>query len=391
MSSKKMAGVADAAPAGVADAAGEKPTAPFAPSAPAKKDSRLNASILGWRPYLALLLIIFLVLGAHSGLWLYIFTELPFQEILATDAGLIAIATVMVAYILVSALILMLVFSLVWRHYVQRPVEHLCDAARAVTAGDFSVRLESGRKDGKVDELEVLYQDFNVMVAELASTELLKTDFVSNVSHELKTPLAVINNYATMLQSDGLTVAERHEYARTVADAAARLSAMVTSILQLNRLEHQNIAVRTQPYNLSEQLSRCILGFEQVWEEKDIELDVDLDQDVIVDADEDLLDTVWNNLISNALKFTEPGGTVSVHAGRDDDGRVVVRVSDTGCGMDEVTARHVFDKFYQGDTSHATQGNGLGLALVKRILELLGGDVTVDSAPGSGSTFTVTL
>jgi len=259
-----------------------------------------------------------------------------------------------------------------------------------IAAGDFSVRIPQHRRDGKKDEFQILFDDFNMMAQELASTEIMKTDFISNVSHELKTPISVIQNFSAMLQSEGLTDSERKEYAMKIHEATKRLSILVTDILQLSRLENQKIVVNKKSYNLSEQLCSCILGFEQVWENKNIELNSDLDENIELNSDENLLDIVWNNIISNALKFTPENGTVEVTAKRV-DGYAVVSVKDNGCGMTEHDIKHVFDKFYQGDTSHAAQGNGLGLALVKRVMDIVGGDISVDSEVGSGSSFAVKI
>ena len=168
----------------------------------------------------------------------------------------------------------------------------------------------------------------------------------------------------------------------------SRLSVLVTNILQVNRLENQKICPTLHPFNISEALSRCILNYDTLLSEKDIDLEVNLDQCLLLNSDENLLDMVWNNLLSNAVKFTPEHGHIKVMLRREND-FVSVSVADDGCGMDRETIRHIFDKFYQGDTSHATQGNGLGLALVKRIVDLLGGSVAVESAPQKGSVFTI--
>ncbi len=255
---------------------------------------------------------------------------------------------------------------------------------------DFSVRLSSMRKDGKKDEFEVLFEDFNTMAEELSSTEMMKSDFIANVSHELTPPLAVIQNYATLLQSEYLPDEERRLYPKRISEASRRLSALVTNILQINRLENQKIKPALHPFNLSEALCRCILNYESELDEKEIELYIDLDQDLSLTSDENLLDMVWNNLLSNAVKFTPPRGKIRVMMQQEGDS-ATVKITDSGCGIDGKSIRRIFDKFYQADPSHATQGNGLGLTLTKRIIDLLEGEILAESMPGVSSAFTVKL
>jgi len=271
-----------------------------------------------------------------------------------------------------------------------KPARELAEATAKVADGDFSVYVPTVHTADKYDYLDIMILDFNKMVEELGSIETLKTDFVSNVSHEMKTPIAVIKNYAELLQSDHITEAERKEYAAIVEDAAGRMSTLISNILRLNKLEHQRITASIQPYDLTRQLYDCILQFETVLDEKELELDVDTEDRARVNADESLMVLVWNNLLSNAVKFTGHGGTVKV-VQRTFGSTVKVTISDTGCGMSDETVKHIFDKFYQGDTSHSGEGNGLGLALVKRVLELMDGDISVESTEGEGSSFTVTL
>ena len=235
-----------------------------------------------------------------------------------------------------------------------------------------------------------MIHDLNAMIAELGSIETLKTDFVSNVSHEIKTPLSVIQNYSSLLDAEDLSEEDRREYAGIIGGAAMRLNSLITNILRLNRLENQQIHMRSETFDLGGQLTECLLGFETVWEEKGIGIEPDIEDDVLINSDRELLSIVWNNLLSNAFKFTEPGGTVGISLKTEND-EAVVTVRDSGCGMPPETVRHIFDKFYQGDTSHSVQGNGLGLALVKRIIDIAGGEIRVESTPGEGSTFIVRL
>lgn len=270
---------------------------------------------------------------------------------------------------------------------VDRPVKQIVRAAEQITQGDFSVRLPQFHGMDGFDQIGVY---FNEMAQELSGTETLRTDFIANVSHELKTPLAVIQNYGTMLQQPGLSEEKRLEYAKAISETSRRLANLITNILKLNKLENQQIYPTAKTYDLTEQLCQCLLAFESTWEKKGLDIQTELEENVLVNSDEELLSLVWNNLFSNAMKFTEPLGTVSLSLKTEGD-YAIVAVSDTGCGISPEVGKHIFEKFYQGDTSHATQGNGLGLALVKRVMDIVGGDISVSSQVGKGSTFTVKL
>ena len=276
------------------------------------------------------------------------------------------------------------------RWMVDRPVRQIIQAAEQMMKGDFSVRIPPIRSVDSASGFDVVADYFNRMAEELSGTETLRTDFIANVSHELKTPLAVMQNYGTMLQQPGLPKEKRLEYAKAVTDASRRLSSLITNILKLNKLENQQIYPAVESYDLGEQLCECLLSFESAWEDKGLEIETDVEENVLVDTDAQLLELVWNNLFSNAIKFTEPHGCISLSLKSQGD-TAVVQVRDTGCGIPPEVGKHIFEKFYQGDTSHATQGNGLGLALVKRVMDIIGGDISVSSQVGKGSTFTVTL
>lgn len=275
------------------------------------------------------------------------------------------------------------------KNVYERPLKQIAQAARQVASGDFSIYVPHIHSPDKQDYMDNLILDFNKMVAELGSIETLKTDFFSNVSHEIKTPLAVIQNSADLLLREPLSSGQQ-EYAEAIARASRRLNGLITNILKLNKLEKQNIQFTLEPYDLCEQLADCALLFEDRWEKKDIEFEADLEDQAVIVADASLLELVWNNLLSNAIKFTEAGGTVTLRQISTAES-IEVSISDTGCGMDERTIKHIFDKFYQGDTSHSTEGNGLGLALVLRILRMMDGSISVSSRPREGSTFTVRL
>ena len=272
---------------------------------------------------------------------------------------------------------------------VDRPVRIITETTEKIMQGDFTVRIAPMHGAG-MEGFNQIGDAVNKMAQELSGTETLRTDFIANVSHELKTPLAVMGNYATMLQRPGITEAEKNEYAKSISEAARRLAQLITNILKLNKLENQQIFPTPQEFDLGEQLCECLLGFEDAWEAKNLEIETDIEDDVRIKSDPELLSLVWNNLISNAVKFTPDGGTIGL-ALKTEGSSVIVQVRDTGCGMKPETGMHIFEKFYQGDTSHATQGNGLGLALVKRVIDILNGEIGVQSVYGEGSTFTVKL
>ena len=276
------------------------------------------------------------------------------------------------------------------RIMIGRPVRRIINAAEKIMKGDLSVRIEKMRTVDPNDGFNIVIDYFNRMAEELSGMETLRNDFTANVSHELKTPLAVMQNYGTLLQQPGLSEEKRIEYAKAVTDASRRLADMVTNILKLNKLENQSIYPDVRTYDLGEQLCECLLSFESVWEDKNIDINTEIQDEVKITADPELLSLVWNNLFSNAFKFTGPGGTVSVTLRADEDS-AAVSVSDTGCGISADAGKHIFEKFYQGDTSHASRGNGLGLALVKRVIDITGGEISVASEVGRGSTFTVRL
>lgn len=342
-----------------------------------KERRRLNAPPISWRVLLTTLGIVALLMFGESMIVSYMQDHLP------------AMISFLAHYCLLFCAVLAAAFILYRRRIYVQPLSAVAQAARRVAQGDLSVRLSPIRKDGRCDEVEALIEDFNTMVEELQSVEMLKSDFISSVSHEFKSPLAVIQSYATALKDETLSPAERRDCADAVIDASRRLSGMVGNILRLSKMEQQQSPPPGKPYQLGEQLRRCALEQMDAWQEKGIDFAVDV-ADVLVCHDEGMLETVWNNLIGNAVKFSPPGGRIELTS-RAEGESVLVSIRDHGCGMTPETQKRIFDKFYQGDPSHATRGNGLGLAIVKRVLELVGGSIAVTSAPGEGSTFTVTL
>ncbi len=261
------------------------------------------------------------------------------------------------------------------------------NTASKVAKGDFNVRIPV-YFDKPKSEMDYLAVNFNKMLVEISSLENMRNDFIADVSHEIKTPLSVIQGYADLLQNKNLSEDTRQEYIYRISLAIESLTNLVTNILKLNKIENQGI-IQKESFSLAEQLRCCILSFEDKIDEKNLMLDIDLEE-IDTLSDKTLLEIVWNNLISNAIKYTAPGDTISVKLKKENQ-KTVVCISDTGCGMSDEVKKHCFDKFYQGDSSHSQKGNGLGLAMVKQIINLIDADIKVKSVPGEGTTFTVTI
>ena len=344
-------------------------------------DPRVKKKMMGWKGFVLTYVVVLLLVGIQTGLVVIpAFHEIaPFFQI-----------NIIMLYWAIVALIFMSLTRWQIKNQYDIPMRTLSNAAKDVAHGDFSVYVEPTHTPDKYDYIDVMFTDFNVMVQELGSIETLKNDFVANVSHEIKTPLSVIRNYTTALGNDNLSVETRKEYMDTIVKATDNLNTLINNILRLSKLENQEIDIPAAPYNLCVQLYDCALQFESLWEEKNIEFSVDAEDKAVIAADKEMLEIVWNNLLSNALKYTAPGGSVSIVQTSEADS-ITVSVSDTGCGMDAGTVRRIFDKFYQADTSHSGDGNGLGLALAFRIVEKSGGSLTVKSELGKGSSFTVTI
>ena len=320
---------------------------------------------------------------------LFINTLADTMDLTFTEENIAAAAKLTFGNVILITLIFGTIDYVRRKMMVDRPVAVITEATEKIMQGDFSIRVAPMHGAG-MEGFNQIGAAINNMAEELSGTETLRTDFIANVSHELKTPLAVMGNYATMLQRPGITEEERCEYAKSISDAARKLAQLITNILKLNKLENQQIFPQPKEFDLGEQLCECLLVFEDAWEAKNLEIETDIEDDVRIKSDPELLSLVWNNLISNAVKFTPDGGTIGLSL-KTEGSSVIVQVRDTGCGMKPETGMHIFEKFYQGDTSHATQGNGLGLALVKRVIDILNGEIGVQSVYGEGSTFTVKL
>lgn len=278
------------------------------------------------------------------------------------------------------------VLSMLMSRVILAPVTRLSEASRQIARGEFGLNLTY---DGTIPEFQDTYQSFNTMAKELSAIETLRSDFIANVSHEFKTPLTAIEGYAMLLQDHELPQKEQAECAEKILQSAGRLSTLVSNILMLTKLEQQTDRVEKAPFWLDEQLRQVMVGLEPLWGAKDLELDLELEP-LRYNGSEDLLYHVWSNLLSNAVKFSPQGAVLSVRLEKREKSAVFT-VTDRGPGMTADVQRHIFDKFYQGDHSRRQEGSGLGLPLAKRITQLCGGTISVDSQPGQGSTFTVTL
>jgi len=348
---------------------------------PAKKDVRVRKKTISWKHAVLTYWAMLLLVGMQVGIIVFPGFE-SMNEVIQV--------TIVMSYWAIVAAIFTFITNWQIRDGYDRPIRKLGEATKKVAEGDFSIYVEPLHTADKHDYIDVMFLDFNKMVAELGSIETLKNDFVANVSHELKTPLAVLKNYTTLLKNGNLSAETQEEYKDTIIEATDRLSALITNILRLTKLDSQTIESTAKPYDLCRQLADCILQFEPLWEKKEIEIDVDIEDRAVIMADESMMEIVWNNLLSNAIKFTGSGGKIALNQ-TSDTNTITVTVSDSGCGMSNETIKHIFDKFYQGDTSHSQEGNGLGLALAYRIVEKAGGTLSVESQVGKGSVFTVQL
>lgn len=266
------------------------------------------------------------------------------------------------------------------------PVVELNRATKEIASGNFDITLDI--RDN-IEEFGELERNFNRMIAELKSNEYLRKDFISNVSHQLRTPLSIVRGYAELLAEGGLSEDEQREYARYIANEAARLTALTGDMLRLSRMDNHALQPRREPFQLDEQLRQVMLRHEKRCREKNIAMELSLES-VAYEGDEELLTQVWDNLVDNAVKFTPPGGSIRVRL-RQRDAAVTVTVEDTGAGMSEETKERLFEQFYRGDSSRGGEGNGLGLPLARRVTELHGGSIRAESEQGKGSTLTVTL
>lgn len=345
-----------------------------------KKHKKRSVKNLGMTLYLILMsflmylgaglgLVVLVIVLALMGMPIDTFRE-PFMNYLYMIAFVILVGTILSAF-----------FS----RYITRPYHALNEATKKVAAGDFSIRIEpKGPR-----EVKEMAASFNTMAKELSSIETLRNDFVGNVSHEFKTPVSSIKGFAKLAKKKSISAETREEYLDFIVREADRLANLTGNILLLSRLEQQEIASPKNDFLLDEQLRHALLLLEPQWSKKDIDVSTAL-ANAPYNGYEELLIQVWVNLIGNAIKFSGEGSKIEVSLSKCGD-RYIVKIADTGIGMSEETIGHIFDKFFQGDKSHSEEGNGLGLSLVRRIVDMSEGELSVESVIGSGTTVAVTL
>lgn len=309
--------------------------------------------------------------------------EISFEALMNNSSGTLL-------YLLLLSVVYTIVFG-IWRMAnFSIPLKKILAASERLKRGDLSTKIEvEEKKEENKNEFDLIIDYFNSMIDELSGIETLKTDFISNVSHEIKTPLTIMQNQCALLLSDSLSDEERKEAARSISVTSQQLSEMITNILRLNKLENQEIFLAPTEFDVCEQLRQAMISFESVWEAKNIEPVLEIPDVQYIKSDSELLNLVWHNLLSNAFKYTE-SGSVTIKLVRDGK-KVRISIIDTGCGFSIDEKDKIFDKFYQIDTSHKSSGNGLGLALVKRIADILGAQIEAESEVGKGSTFTIIL
>lgn len=267
-----------------------------------------------------------------------------------------------------------------------KPLHQLIKATKVIAKGDFSVRVPEINNDS---EIAVLLRNFNQMAEELGSIEMFRNDFINNFSHEFKTPIVSIRGFARQLQNENLSDEKRKEYTDIIITESERLTNMSSNVLLLTKFENQQFITNQSEYELDEQIRNCVILLEKQWSRKNIDINLNLSS-VKIYSNEEMLSHLWINLIDNAIKYSNRNGSISIIL-YDTPHDIFFQISDSGNGMEDYTVKHIFDRFYQGDRSRATHGNGLGLSIVKRIVELCRGDITVKSKVGVGTTFSVTL
>lgn len=341
-----------------------------------KRLERLDLTFL----FMLIVFIIFAITGTLMLLFGYLLMKLGFTDQLGFRRSFPVLAVSLPASAIVGSLV-----AFIFGRIPLKPVREIIDATNKLAAGDFSARISFSR----TTVFRELRDSFNRMAQELNSIEVLRSDFVNNFSHEFKTPIVSIKGFAELLKMDALTPEERNEYLDIIVRESSRLATMATNVLNLSRVENQTILTERKRFNLSEQIRRCILLLQTSWEQKMLDLDIDL-QEVYLYGNEEMMSQLWVNLLDNAVKFSETGSKISVELHQNGH-RAEVAVRDYGRGITPEEIAHIFDKFYQGSTAHMAQGNGLGLTLARRIVQLHGGTIDCVSDPDQWTEFIVRL
>lgn len=301
-------------------------------------------------------------------------------------------------YIIVIAILCLVIFTAALCSFIdyirrkvmiEKPLNEILRATDLMSKGNFNIRLSTNHIYNDYDGFDLIKDALNSINEKLMKNEIINNDFIANFSHEIKTPVSVIQNYAKLLGSKTLKEEDRKKYINNLKNACNRLTNLVTSILKLNKLENQKVTPIFESFNISEILINVILQYENKLEEKTINLECDIEEDLFINSEKNYIEIVFSNLINNAIKFTDEGEiNISLKKNYNE---YIFRISDTGCGMDAETGDRIFDKFYQGDTSHSSEGNGLGLTLVKKVINILGGSISVESEKNVGTIFTVVI
>lgn len=288
-------------------------------------------------------------------------------------------------FLMILSMFIAILLSLFFSHIPLKPMQTVIDAMDAFSKGDFSVRL----KERGLKPYVVFIRNFNLMAEALGHNEMLKQDFINNFSHEFKTPIVSIRGFAKILRTTELSEEEKNEYLDIIISESTRLSALANNVLNLGKIESQTVLTSTSNFLLSEQIRKCILLLEKRWEEKNLDMDIYLDE-IMFTGNEELLMQVWLNLLDNAIKYSEENNSIRIQL-RQSHEKIIFAITNNGTGILPAEQSKIFDKFYQCDTSHASHGNGLGLSVVKKVVELHDGKIIVSSIPGTETTFTVFL
>jgi len=298
-------------------------------------------------------------------------------------------AFLLIAAMTLSSIMIGFVLASFAPKFTFKRLTKISDGMREISNGNYKIRVSEVDKAGTLSEFGELERSFNQMASELDGVEIFRNDFINNFSHEFKTPIVSLRGFARQLQNGNLTEQQKKEYINIIVTESERLANMSANVLLLSKLENQQIVNEQTEFYLDEQIRASILLLEKEWTDKEIELDIELNP-IKYTFNEEMLSQVFINLFSNSVKFTQKGGTIACRLTQDDT-HITFEITDNGIGMTEETQSRIFEKFYQGDTSHSVVGNGIGLNIVKRIVTLAGGSIAVESEYGKGSKFTVTL